>query len=342
VSTVPETRFFRRAMTRLRVRAFAPARALNRWVRRWALARQGADPDPVTLVARRIYILPTALGVAFAAMLFAMLLGAMNYANNLALGLVFMLGALALVAMHHCHRTLNGLRLTSVAAEPVFAGQTIHFRVAVENPSAATRHEIAVDGARPGGSPVSIDGGGRVVLEIQERARRRGIRRLDRFQVSTRYPFGMFRAWAWVHMELGCVVYPCPSDRNLTPPLLQTDVGGPQDSSLGDEDFAGLRSFHAGDSLRRVAWKAYARGQGLHVKQFAGTAVTSHVFEWDSLEGLDTEARLAQLCRWIVDAHAAGRAYGVRLPGLHLPPNLGSAHRHRCLLALALFENGIA
>ena len=104
-----------------------------------------------------------------------------------------------------------------------------------------------------------------------------------------------------------------------------------------DEDFAGLRTFHAGDSLRRVAWKAYARGQGLHVKMYAGTSVASHLFDWDSLPGLGVEARLSQLCRWIEDAHAEGRAFGLKLPDMELPANIGPAHRQRCLTALALY-----
>ena len=43
--------------------------------RRWVLKRQGHDPSSVVLDRRRIYILPTGLGLAFAVMLFAMLLG---------------------------------------------------------------------------------------------------------------------------------------------------------------------------------------------------------------------------------------------------------------------------
>ena len=108
----------------------------------------------------------------------------------------------------------------------------------------------------------------------------------------------------------------------------------------GDADFAGLRPFQAGDSLHRVAWKAYARGQGLHTKQYAGTDVVSHVFDWDSLEGLGTEARLAQLCRWVLDAQERGEAFGLRLPGQAIAPNLGAAHRQHCLTALALFDGG--
>ena len=41
-------------------------------------------------------------------------------------------------------------------------------------------------------------------------------------------------------------------------------------------------AFIPGDSPRRIAWKAYAREQGLQVKVYAGTAVTSHSFDWDS------------------------------------------------------------
>ena len=121
--------------------------------------------------------------------------------------------------------------------------------------------------------------------------------------------------------------------------MTRTDTGGAQDHALGDEDFTGLRAFQPGDSIRRIAWKAYARGQGLHTKQYAGTDVVSHVFDWDSLAGLDAESRLAQLCRWILDAHERGEAFGLRLPGIVIGLNVGAAHQERCLNELALFDD---
>jgi uncharacterized protein (DUF58 family) len=126
--------------------------------------------------------------------------------------------------------------------------------------------------------------------------------------------------------------------RGRPPPTIATDTGGAQTAAIGDEDFAGLRPYQSGDSLRRIAWKAYARGTGLHTKQYAGTDVVSHVFDWESLAGLGVEERLAQLCRWILDAHEHGEAYGLRLPGLEIEINLGPGHRERCLNALALFD----
>ena len=118
---------------------------------------------------------------------------------------------------------------------------------------------------------------------------------------------------------------------------MRTDTGGAQDDTQGEADFAGLRNFRPGDSPRRVAWKAYARAGEVVVKQYAGTDVATHWFDWDSLAGLDVEQRLSQLCRWIVDAQGRGHAYGLRLPAERIEPNLGTRHRHRCLSALAFF-----
>ena len=86
-----------------------------------------------------------------------------------------------------------------------------------------------------------------------------------------------------------------------------------------------------------MAWKAYARTGELVIKQYAGTDVATHWFDWDTLPGLDVEQRLSQLCRWIVDAQSHGHAYGLRLPTEQIEPNLGTRHRHRCLSALAFF-----
>lgn len=309
-------------------------------IRAWAHRRHGIDTDPVILSARRIYIVPSALGIAFALMLLLMFLGAMNYANNLALGLTFMLGALSLTAMHHCHRNLAGLRVRAAASRPVFAGQHARFRIALENTARLARHEITIANEQGSAPAVRMAAGERTILELELPAPRRGVLKLEHFEVATRHPFGLFRAWAFLHMDIGCIVYPRPGPRGLSPPPMETDTGGAQDLRRGEEDFAGLRSFHPGDSPKRIAWKNYAKEQGLYVKQYAGTAVTSHLFSWDSLAGMDVEARLSQLCRWIEDAHTAGHAYGVKMPGVEIPPNVGPAHRRRCLTALALFDFG--
>src|SRR5437762_13970637 len=89
----------------------AAARRLEGWAASWARRRQGADPHAVVLKRSRVYILPTRFGVVFAAMMFAMLLGSLNYGASLGFMLTFLLAGLALVLMHHCHGNLLGAEL---------------------------------------------------------------------------------------------------------------------------------------------------------------------------------------------------------------------------------------
>jgi uncharacterized protein (DUF58 family) len=323
----------RRTFARLRSAIDARTQA---WIRR----RQGPDTDPVRLDRRRIYILPTPLGIAFAVMLLGMLLGGMNYGNNLGLALAFLLASLGVVVMHHCHGTLSGLVLRLAATESAFAGSEVQFRLLLENAARAPRPRIELGIGREPTCVVDVPATGSAPAELALPARRRGRVVLGRFVVATRHPLGLFRAWSVLHCDYQAVAWPAPTERGRLAPGVATDTGGAQEHARGDDDFAGLRPFQPGDSLHRVAWKAYARGQGLHTKQYAGTDVVSHIFDWDSLAPLGTEARLAQLCRWVIDAHDHAEAFGLRLPGVSIEPNVGTAHRERCLNALALFEDG--
>jgi uncharacterized protein (DUF58 family) len=106
----------------------------------------------------------------------------------------------------------------------------------------------------------------------------------------------------------------------------------------GEDDFAGLKDYHPGDPPRHIAWKAYARAGELLVKEFSGEAEATPVFSLDDAPGSDLEARLSVLARWVVDAHARGLAFGLRLPGEDIAPEPGDAQRRRCLGALARFD----
>jgi hypothetical protein len=115
----------------LKIKSFGTL--LTAKAQRWARKRQGIDKPVTELQSRRIYILPTGVGLVFALMTFAMLLGSMNYNNNLSFVLTFMLVGLGLVAMHQCQRNLVGLEVRFAGVDPVYAGQLADFRVAVTN-----------------------------------------------------------------------------------------------------------------------------------------------------------------------------------------------------------------
>lgn len=313
----------------------------QRWNRRtdaWLLARQGRDGHRVETRKGRIYILPTPLGFVFALLVFGMLLGAMNYSNSMAFMLAFLLGALFLLAMHHTHRNLMELVIERRRVEPPFVGGQAVFMLRVSNRAPEVRWAVGASGER-GPRPAwfaDIPPAGSALLPIPVDAPRRGRLRLMRATVFTRHPFGLFHAWAVLHMDLTTVVYPAPAVDAPQPPLAEGDGRGRLDAR-GQDDFAGLREYRGGESPRHIAWKAFARGQDLLVKEFSGALHASQWFDFDTLDGMDTERRLAVLCRWVLDAERDGMQYGLRLPGVSIAPGTGEPHRAACLEALALF-----
>jgi len=313
------------------------ARSLERWAATWVRRRQGADAHTIELKRRRIYILPTRFGVVFAAMVFAMLLGSLNYGASLGFTLTFLLTGLGLVVMHHCHNTLVGTAIKFLGAAPVFAGDRAEIRIAVSNSAPTPRFEIEIKNGEHTAGPVDIAGGGTEVLHLGLPTQRRGWVALERFKVETLHPARLFRAWTWVHMDTRCLVYPRPADPGR--PLPETAGSSSHGQPMGgDDDFAGLRPAAPGDPLQRIAWKAYARSDVLLLKEFSGGSQEPCLLDWNMLPDLDTEQRLAQLTRWCLDADTAGRSIALNLPGRHIPLGNGPRQLAACLEALALFE----
>lgn len=317
----------------------------RRWRREMAefwlhlLRRNVAERGPITLDRRRVYVLPTRAGVLFSFVLLAMLLGAINYNNSLAYALTFLLVSLALVSILHTFRNLH--RLTFHAGHPfeTFAGSTVRFPIAIENRQ-GERFAVALQCDKQEVVIVDVAADEMRWLDLHLPSQHRGWLALPRITVSTLYPLGLFRAWSYLHLDVRALIYPSPnSELPLPPPALEGSSGG-NASGEGSDDFAQLRPYHAGDSLRHIHWKAYAREGDLLVKQF-GTARAAELWlSWQASTGRDSETRLSHLCHWVLEADAAGLAYGLLLPGQRIEPARGEAHRRHCLEALALFGTG--
>jgi uncharacterized protein (DUF58 family) len=303
------------------------------WVRR----RQGADRLPLTLTRRRLYILPTRAGLAFGALVLTMLIAALNYANSLALLLAFLLAGFALVAMHECHRNLLGLSLLEGAAPPLFADSVGTLRLTLQNASRLARYRVETAVSDDPAVPLDLTAGGRGQVELPIRAQKRGLQRIDRLRVSSSHPFGLFRVWTWVHASIVVIVYPRPAGSLPLPADSGSSAGTWARAAGGSDEWFGLRPFRDGDSPRQVAWKAYAREAPLLVKEYSTSGSPLRLLSLEAARQPDIESRLTQLARWVVDAEAAGDLYGLELPGALIPAHRGPDHRHRCLLALALY-----
>lgn len=302
----------------------------------WALRRQQYHEGTVTFNQRSIYIIPTRRGVAFAGVLVLMLLGDINYVLSLGYVLTFLLATMAVMSMLHAFRNLVKLEIRAGRAAPVFAGDNAEFLFHVHNPGELGRYGVHLrdlDGHHTG---FDIPARQRAEVRLYIPSVRRGWLAPGRLTVYTEYPLGLFYCWSYINFDTRALVYPKPVEQASLPPSAAPSGTGSV-SAAGDEDFAGLRNYAPGDTLQRIAWKALAREQGLQVKQFSALQGNELWLDLMSAPAADVESRLAIMTRWILDAEAQGMAYGLRLPGVELPPQRGIAHRDECLRAVALF-----
>jgi uncharacterized protein (DUF58 family) len=304
---------------------------------RWARRRQGADVLPVSVHYRRIYILPTRAGWSFALLIFCMFVAGLNYSNSVALFLTFWLAGFALVVMHRCHRNLLGVRLTGATLAPTFAGRQGSLDLTLENQAALSRYGIEADlpGTALVGTDLAARGAARLQLAVATSVR--GLQRIDSVRLTTALPFGLLRAWTWVYLPLEILVYPRARGTLPLPATGGATPGGALRGGSEGDEWLGLRAFRDGDSPRQVAWKAYARGAPLLVKEYESGGAAERCFDFERLGNLDTEKRLEQLTLWVVDAENRGERYALSLPNLNIALDRGPQHRHRCLSALALY-----
>ncbi|MBI5018208.1 MAG: DUF58 domain-containing protein [Deltaproteobacteria bacterium] len=300
---------------------------------------RGPEPGPVTLDRSRVFVLPTRHGVTLALGLVAMFVGAVNYESSLGLLLTFWLASTAFVSLLHTYHNLAHLRLGAGRPEAVFAGAEARFPVWMENPSGRPRRSLRVR-ADEGEGPearAAVESESAVVW-LTRTASQRGRLRLGRFTTHTRYPLGLFRAWAPLELETACLVYPAPGPHRPLPTDGAPSTGDADAGSRGTDDFEGLRGYLPGDSPRSIHWRASARSGALLTKLWSGGAPAVVWLAWENLDDPDPEIRLSALCRWVLDAHAAGLSWGLRLPGTEVAAAGGDAHLRRCLEALALWQ----
>lgn len=323
------------------------AEGIRGWLRRttgaWLPRRGALDSGEVLLSQRRVFILPTKAGLGFAALLLVLLIGSVNYGLGLGFGLTFLAVSCALVDMVATYRNLAQLRLQQGRVPPVFAGQEAQFELQIANRTRLARYAVWADFADlseprhvtdvPAGSHANV------VLTVPTTTR--GWLVPARVRLSTRFPLGLFRAWSYWRPGMRALVYPRPEDG--APALPLAGSSGEQVRAAGSDDFAGVRSYQAGDSMRQLAWRQIARldpslGGSLVTKHFEGGGGGELVLDFDQLPAqLDLELRLSRMARWVLDAEQRALPYAFHIGALRYDAAVGAAHQAACLRALALY-----
>ena len=303
---------------------------IRAWQQRFLARRQPPQADS-QLNNANIYILPTAFGYLYLLATLVIFLLGTNYQNNLILLLAFFLGSVFVTTMYLTHRNLAGLQLARLAPAQQVAGADLLLPLQLQG----QQHQILELAYRQGPvSRLSVDGVQR--LEVLAGAvTTRGWHKPGRLTVASRFPLGLFRAWSYPDLAQQVLVYPAPEPWPRHGMAL-TDK--PAALAQPDSDWQGLKQYQPGESLRQVAWKQLAQGRGMWSKQFAGAIETDS--QWLRLQAIPggLEQQLARLCWQVLDASSRGERYGLQLGEQTLEPASGTAHRDRCLRAIALYQ----
>jgi len=306
--------------------------------RQW-LAERIPVRQQAKLHRRNIYILPTVNGLMFLITSALVFIAAINYAVSLAFGLAFLMVSIFILAILHTYNNLNHFSLSAKSSPAVFCGEEAAFRVEISR-LPDNRHE-AVELNFEGGVVTHADliSQDKDIVNVFLKTNRRGDFKAPYLRITTYFPLGLCRAWSIVDLDLHCIVYPRPVSFAMS--QFNTGSSGNDDSAIskqGSEDYYGLREYVPGDSLRQVAWKNVARGQGLHVKEFVDYVDSKIWLDWDMFYGFNTEERLSRLCHCVLKLSKSSTPFGLKLPGVEIAPSNGVEHKVKLLKTLALFR----
>ena len=280
--------------------------------------------------------------LALGAILLCMWYAGAAQQNGGAYLLAFLTAMMAAVSWLHARANLKGLHLEAGVIPPAREGEALRVPLVL----------TVKDGRVPRGIEITAPGVPVPLfieqLDLQQPTRielkipTRGTGSEPSLTVVARslYPLGFFTASRVIEIKQTRRVLPMPAGDLPLPPVEQGQTSGEAESRTtsgqfgAGDDFAGVREWQPGDSLRQVDWKAYARGRPLMIKQWAGASGGTVWLNWDDLL-LPESKRSSQLAQWIDQAEQEGLRYGLRLPDRVIKPGRGSAHRLQCLEQLA-------
>ena len=315
------------------------ARFKDRKLSQFLRSAQSDQQGQIHIGPRQIYILPTRFGLMYATLVIAMLIGAINYANNLGYLLTFFLGAIGVITILHTWRNLLDLQLIIQPVSPVFAGQ--HFDINIQVVNLHKRSRGALQLAIKNSSSFTIkdiEADSEQVFNLPVKAESRGWLRIKQMVLSTQYPLGLFRAWVYINQPVEVLVYPKPADNWKVPRTAVYSLSAQGDKGIGADDFVAHRNYRLTDSPKQIDWKIFAREKGLMTKQFGGDRSERLWLSLELLPDTPLEIALNKLTRAVLDADADHFEYGLKLADQTIDISHGDKHRSSCLKALALFS----
>ena len=278
----------------------------------------------------------TAAGWGFLTLVLCGFLMSVNFSNNLIFAMTFLLIGIAMVSWWQTRSNLHGLQLSEWRCEPVYAGQKVQYRLAIDNPTNIERFGLRLETEDSlSTDTLSVIADTQIETILTRVAELRGVLEPVDVHLVSSFPIGLFEARMATPLLPTCLVYPAPGGSQTLP-----DQASGQHAHQRRESgsFTEMRRYAPGDPLSRIAWQALARSDEVYTKDFDGADGKPALWlTWEMTQTGIPDEKLSQLCRWVLEAQRQGREYGLDIPGAKVIPANDESHRRSCLRALALY-----
>lgn len=211
------------------------------------------------------YFVALALGIGFAAI---------NTGNNLLFLVLGMMLALIVGSGVLSELTLRSLTVTRHSPERIFAGKPFLMGIGLANqkrrlPSFSIEVEDLIAGRSLDKKCyfLKVPAGRTQHTSYRHTFARRGLYRFSGYQISTKFPFALFRKSRPIDYGIEIVVY--PTIFPIFPPAGQQADHGELASARVDRrgDFHAMREYHPGDDPRAIHWRKSAQVGRLMIRE---------------------------------------------------------------------------
>jgi uncharacterized protein (DUF58 family) len=297
---------------------------------------------------------PTRAGWVFCGLSFGVGFAALNTGNNLLyLVLALMLAFLVLSGVMS-EAALRGIRVRRRIPRDLFAGSSTGVGLEISNHQprvpafAIVVEDRVIEAEQPERAAgrafaLRIDAGATELRFYQLSPTRRGVVKFVRFQVYTRFPFGLFSKSLSIDAPAESLVFPAVEPVRIPPNFGAARGGG--ESVAGPHgtgaNAVGLREFRDGDSIRRIHWRSSLRHRQLFVSEVESeneAEIEVRLKTRGVRAGEPFEQRVSWAASEIVALLDAQNRVSLSTDDSCFPADSGTRHRARLLSFLALVE----
>lgn len=215
-----------------------------------------------------IFIFPNRFGLYAGFLVLASFAMGYKVQNNFILLAVIFLFLVFMLSLIASVRNLQGLRIEADVQPYYFAGDRQYIRLTFRKDQPAFNVTLQTEF---GELPLDLSTGATAVM-VPVGAHGRGVHPIGGVKLQTLFPFGIARAWSWLHPPGELVVAPQPAEQSPAQyprgnPAMATAAEQKRQQNDFADELGDLRDYQDSDPPARIDWKRYAATRETMVRE---------------------------------------------------------------------------